>query len=86
MTSQASAARAARIVALIAMIGVPPLIDTASAQDVRIAATVLSADDSRRMLGADIPATGMQPVWIEVHNGSQRALWLLRSALSRPRR
>jgi hypothetical protein len=54
---------------------------TASAQDVRVSAAVLSADDSRRMLGADIPATGMQPVWIEVHNGSQRALWLLRSGV-----
>ena len=54
---------------------------TASAQDVRVSAAVLSADDSRRMLGADIPATGVQPVWIEVQNGSRRALWLLRAGV-----
>jgi hypothetical protein len=54
---------------------------TATAQEVRVSAAVLSAEDSRSMLGDDILATGVQPVWIEVYNGSRRALWLLRSGV-----
>lgn len=45
--------------------------------DVRVKAAVLSREDSRRMLGADVAATGVQPVWIEVENRSQQVLWYL---------
>ncbi len=54
---------------------------TRSVQDVRVSAAVLSAEDSRRMLGADILETGVQPIWIEVQNNSQQALWLLRAGV-----
>ena len=47
--------------------------------DVRIEATVLSAADTRRMLGSDLRETDVQPVWIEVRNGTSQPLWLLRS-------
>jgi hypothetical protein len=50
---------------------------TASVEDVQVAAAVLSAEDSRRMFGADVNASGVQPVWIEVRNGTREPLWLL---------
>jgi len=49
-----------------------------SRQDVRVSAAVLSAEDSRRMFGADVNETGVQPVWVEVRNGTSEPLWLLR--------
>ena len=48
-------------------------------QDVRVSATVLGSEDSKRIYGADINGTKVQPLWIEVHNGTSQALWLLRS-------
>lgn len=50
---------------------------TETREDVRVAAAVLSAEDSRRMFGADVNATGVQSVWIEVRNGTREPLWLL---------
>jgi len=50
---------------------------TALREDVQVAAAVLSAEDSRRMFGADVNASGVQPVWIEVRNGTREPLWLL---------
>jgi hypothetical protein len=47
--------------------------------DVRVSAAVLSSEDSRRMLGADVNATGVQPVWIEVENRTSQVLWYLHS-------
>jgi hypothetical protein len=47
--------------------------------DVRVGATVLNSEDSKRIYGADISGTTVQPLWIEVHNGTSQALWLLRS-------
>lgn len=52
---------------------------TRTTQDVQLSATVLGAEDSVRVFGTDIVATGVQPVWIEVQNGSKDVLWLLRS-------
>jgi len=52
---------------------------TASRQDVRISAAVLSAEDSRRMFGADVDQLGVQSVWVEVQNQTPERLWLLRS-------
>jgi len=54
---------------------------TQRVHDVQVSAAVLSVEDSRRMLGADVLETGVQPIWIEVQNGSQQALWLLRTGV-----
>ena len=51
---------------------------TASRQGVSVMAAVLSAEDSRRMFGADVNATGVQSVWIELRNQTPEPLWLLR--------
>jgi hypothetical protein len=50
---------------------------TGSGQGARVTAAVLSAQDSRRMLGADISGTGVQSVWVEIRNQTQEPLWLL---------
>jgi hypothetical protein len=52
---------------------------TEARDDVRVSAAVLDAADTRRMLGADLDRTIIQPVWIEVRNGTPQPLWLLRS-------
>jgi hypothetical protein len=52
---------------------------TQVSRQVQVSAAVLGADDSRRILGSDVTAFGVQPVWVEVANGSDRPLWLLRS-------
>ena len=46
---------------------------------VEVSATVLGTEDCVRMLGSDVTAAGVQPVWIEVRNDSEHMLWLLRS-------
>ena len=51
---------------------------TASRQGVSVMAAVLSAEDSRRMFGADVNKTGVQSVWIELQNQTPEPLWLLR--------
>jgi len=45
---------------------------------VRLSAAVLSREDSKRMFGVDINQREVQPIWIEVHNGTDQALWFLR--------
>ncbi|MGT2494248.1 hypothetical protein ACU4GD_36710 [Cupriavidus basilensis] len=42
-------------------------------QGVRVSAAVLGTEDSKRMFGADINKTNVQPVWFEVHNGTSRS-------------
>ncbi|WP_066737932.1 LssY C-terminal domain-containing protein [Cupriavidus sp. D384] len=46
---------------------------------VTLSATVPSKLESHRLLGANIGAVGVQPVWIEVHNGTAQSLALLRT-------
>ena len=46
---------------------------------VRLSATVLSSDESKRMLGANINSKEVQPVWLEVENNTSQTLWLLRA-------
>ncbi|MGB5275924.1 MAG: LssY C-terminal domain-containing protein [Gammaproteobacteria bacterium] len=46
---------------------------------VRLSAAVLGSSDSQQMFGANINDTGVQPVWIEIENRTNQALWLLRS-------
>jgi hypothetical protein len=54
---------------------------TETRRDVRLSAAVLGAADVRRMFGADLDAARVQPVWIEVQNGTSQPLWLLRSGM-----
>ena len=51
---------------------------TITSRNVRVSATVLSADDRQRILGVEIDSRQMQPVWVEVQNRTQDQLWLLR--------
>src|SRR6185503_8621376 len=48
---------------------------------VEVSATVLGANDCVRMLGSDVTAAGVQPVWIEVRNDTEHMLWLLRAGV-----
>jgi hypothetical protein len=52
---------------------------SATSHSVRVSATVLGREDSERMFGADVTRTGVQPLWVEVQNGTSQALWLLHS-------
>lgn len=54
---------------------------TESGRGVEVSATVLGSEDSVRMLGTDVTAAGVQPVWIEVRNETQHTLWLLRAGV-----
>ena len=51
----------------------------ATSRGVQVRAAVLGKDDNTRMLGADLAAIGVQPVWVEVTNGTSQTLWLLRT-------
>jgi hypothetical protein len=52
---------------------------TSERRNVSIEAAVLSAADTKRMLGANLDKAEVQPIWIEVRNGTSQPLWLLRS-------
>ena len=53
--------------------------ETTSKQGVTLRAAVLSRADIDRMFNIDIQGTGVQPVWIEVENASERSMILLRT-------
>jgi hypothetical protein len=52
---------------------------TQSKGGVQLSAAVLGPEDSLRLFGTDVTASGVQPVWIEVRNETDQVLWLLRS-------
>jgi hypothetical protein len=52
---------------------------SATRQDARVSVAVLGSDDSKRMFGADINKTHIQPLWVEVENRTPQPLWLLHS-------
>lgn len=52
---------------------------TAKLRDVRLSAAVLSSEESRRLLGADVNRSGVQAVWLEVQNRTKNTLWLMRT-------
>ncbi|OYD64609.1 UNVERIFIED_ORG: hypothetical protein BDU10_7220 [Burkholderia sp. CF145] len=52
---------------------------TEESHSVRVSAAVLSAEDSKRMFGADLYAVNVQPVWLEVTNRTAQSLWLFRT-------
>ena len=54
---------------------------TESGRGVKVSAAVLGSEDSVRMLGTDVTAASVQPVWIEVSNDTQHTLWLLRAGV-----
>lgn len=47
--------------------------------NVRLSAAVLSAQESKELVGADLNARKIQPVWIEIENSGPDMLWLLRA-------
>ena len=49
--------------------------------DVRVTATVLSAEESRQIFGVNLAKKGIQPVWIRVENHDTRPYWLMYSGL-----
>ena len=53
--------------------------ETETVDGVRLSAAVLSSAESQQMFGADVNQTGVQPVWIELENSTDQALWLMRS-------
>jgi hypothetical protein len=53
--------------------------ESESLNNVTLSGAVLSSSDSQQMFGADVNNTGVQPVWIEIENNTNQALWLLRS-------
>ena len=46
---------------------------------VKLSAAVLSSENSRQMFGVNVNKKEVQPVWIEVDNNTDQALWLLRA-------
>jgi hypothetical protein len=50
-----------------------------TSQGVRVSATVLSADDTRRMFGTNLAGAQIQPVWVEIQNTTAQPKWLLRT-------
>jgi len=48
-------------------------------QGITLKAAVLSTAESERLFGANVKASGVQPVWIEVRNGTSQSLGLLRT-------
>jgi hypothetical protein len=53
--------------------------DSQQLRGVKLSAAVLSSEDSQQMFGVRVNDKEVQPVWIEVENNTDRALWLLRS-------
>lgn len=52
---------------------------TETLRDVRVSATLMDAQTSEAGFGAGIRDAGVQPVWLEVENGTSQPLWLLRT-------
>jgi hypothetical protein len=52
---------------------------TRSALGVQVSASLLGQEESRRLLGTELERNGIQPVWLEIENGTPHELWLLKS-------
>lgn len=48
---------------------------------IRVSAAVPSAAESRSIFGIDLEQRGVQPLWLEIENGSERPFYLLRTGL-----
>lgn len=53
--------------------------ETEAVGGVRLSAAVLSSAESQQIFGAAVNEAGVQPVWIELENSTDQALWLMRS-------
>lgn len=59
----------------------PGEIHSATKQNVTVSATLLSDAQAERLYGVDLAGAGLQAIWLRVENQSERAQWLLVSAL-----
>ena len=48
---------------------------------IRVSAAVPSADESRSIFGVDLDQRGIQPLWLEIENGSERSFYFLPTGL-----
>lgn len=53
--------------------------ETETVSGIRLSAAVLSSAESQQMFGAKVNQNGIQPVWIEIENSTDQALWVMRS-------
>jgi hypothetical protein len=44
---------------------------------IRASAAVPSGDESRSIFGVDLDQRGIQPLWLEIENGSERSFYFL---------
>ena len=51
--------------------------ETQSEGDIRVTAAVPSAEESRKLFGVDLYKRGIQPIWLEIQNNSQKPAWFL---------
>jgi hypothetical protein len=54
---------------------------TKTDDDIRVSAAVPSADESRSIFGVDLDQRGIQPLWLEIKNGSERSVYFLPTGL-----
>ena len=47
---------------------------------IRVSAAVPSGDESRSIFGVDLDQRGIQPLWLEIENGSERSVYFCRPA------
>ena len=48
---------------------------------IRVSAAVPSGDESRSIFGVDLDQRGIQPLWLEIENGSERSVYFLPTGL-----
>jgi LssY C-terminus len=48
---------------------------------IRVSAAVPSRDESRSIFGVDLDQRGIQPLWLEIENGSERSVYFLPTGL-----
>lgn len=48
---------------------------------IRVSAAAPSVDEARSVVGVDLEEHGVQPLWLEIENGSERPFYLLRTGL-----
>ena len=48
---------------------------------IRVSAAVPSGDESRSIFGVDLDQRGIQPLWLEIENGSERSFYFLPTGL-----
>jgi hypothetical protein len=54
---------------------------TKTEDSIRVSAAVPSGDESRSIFGVDLDQRGIQPLWLEIENGSERSFYFLPTGL-----